>query len=72
MLNARTGDKERIGRIVRLHADEREEVKTVYAGEIAAAVGLKDAITSDTICDEKEPIELEKNCIPRAGNSAAH
>ncbi|MCY4577354.1 MAG: elongation factor G [Candidatus Kaiserbacteria bacterium] len=64
ILNSRTGDKERIGRIVRLHADEREEVKTVYAGEIAAAVGLKDAITSDTICDEKEPIELEKIVFP--------
>ncbi len=64
VLNSRTGDKERIGRIVRLHADEREEVKTVYAGEIAAAVGLKDAITSDTICAEKEPIELEKIVFP--------
>ena len=64
VLNSRTGDKERIGRIVRLHADEREEVKIVYAGEIAAAVGLKDAITSDTICDEKEPIELEKIVFP--------
>ena len=64
VLNARTGEKERIGRIVRLHADEREEVKTVYAGEIAAAVGLKDAITSDTICEEKEPIELEKIVFP--------
>lgn len=64
VLNARTGEKERIGRIVRLHADEREEVKTVYAGEIAAAVGLKDAMTSDTICDEKEPIELEKIVFP--------
>ena len=64
VLNSRTGDKERIGRIVRLHADEREEVKTVYAGEIAAAVGLKDAVTSDTICAEKEPIELEKIVFP--------
>lgn len=64
ILNSRTRDKERIGRIVRLHANEREEVKTVYAGEIAAAVGLKDAVTSDTICDEKEPIELEKIVFP--------
>ncbi len=62
--NARTQSKERIGRIVRLHADEREEVKTVYAGEIAAAVGLKEAKTSDTLCDEKEPIELEKIIFP--------
>ena len=62
--NARTRSKERIGRIVRLHADEREEVKTVYAGEIAAAVGLKEAKTSDTLCDEKEPVELEKIVFP--------
>ena len=64
VLNTRAGQKERIGRIVRLHADEREEVKTVYAGEIAAAVGLKEAMTSDTICDEGEPIELEKIVFP--------
>ena len=62
--NVRTGDKERIGRIVRLHANEREEVSVVYAGEIAAAVGLKDAKTSDTLCDEKEPVELEKIVFP--------
>ena len=62
--NVRTQSKERIGRIVRLHADEREEVKVVYAGEIAAAVGLKGAKTSDTLCDEKEQIELEKIVFP--------
>lgn len=62
--NVRTGDKERVGRIVRLHANEREEVDVVYAGEIAAAVGLKDVKTSDTICDEKEPVELEKIVFP--------
>ena len=58
--NPRTNSKERIGRIVRLHANEREEVKVVYTGEIAAAVGLKDARTSDTLCDEKDPILLEE------------
>ena len=57
--NATTGDKERLGRIVRLQADKREEVKEVYAGEIAAAVGLKDARTSHTLCDEANPIVLE-------------
>lgn len=62
--NVRNRSKERIGRIVRLHADEREEVKVVYAGEIAAAVGLKNAKTSDTLCDEKEPIELDKIEFP--------
>lgn len=57
--NATTGKKERLGRIVRLQADKREEVKKVFAGEIAAAVGLKDALTSHTFCDEAKPIILE-------------
>lgn len=57
--NPRTGDRERIGRILRMHANDREEVKKVYAGEIAAAVGLKNAVTGDTICDEDNPITLE-------------
>jgi elongation factor G len=57
--NSTTGSKERLGRIVRLQADKREEVKKVYAGEIAAAVGLKDALTSHTFCDENQPIILE-------------
>ncbi len=57
--NSTTGKKERLGRIVRLQANEREEVKKVYAGEIAAAVGLKDALTSHTFCDETNPIVLE-------------
>ena len=58
--NATTGKKERLGRIVRLQADKREEVKKVFAGEIAAAVGLKDALTSHTFCDENNPIVLEQ------------
>ena len=62
--NASTGDKERLGRIVRLQADKREEVKEVFAGEIAAAVGLKDTITSDTLCDEEHPIELYRIVFP--------
>ncbi len=57
--NATTGKKERLGRIVRLQANDREEVKKVFAGEIAAAVGLKDALTSHTFCDEENPILLE-------------
>ena len=64
IMNARTGKKERIGRIVRLHANSREEVKEVYSGEIAAAIGLKDTITGDTICDEKRPIVLEQITFP--------
>jgi elongation factor G len=62
--NPRTRNKERIGRILRMHANEREEVKKVFAGEIAAAVGLKDTITSDTICDEANPIELDRIVFP--------
>lgn len=57
--NSTTGNKERLGRIVRLQANKREEVKKVYAGEIAAAVGLKEALTSHTFCDEANPIILE-------------
>jgi len=59
LYNSTTGKKERLGRIVRLQADKREEVKKVFAGEIAAAVGLKDALTSHTFCDEEHPIVLE-------------
>ena len=62
--NPRTRNKERIGRILRMHANDREEVKKVFAGEIAAAVGLKDTITSDTICDENAPVELNRIVFP--------
>jgi elongation factor G len=64
LYNATTGEKERLGRIVRLQADKREEVKKVFAGEIAAAVGLKNAKTSHTFCDEKNPIILDAIDIP--------
>ena len=57
--NSTTGNKERLGRIVRLQANKREEVKKVFAGEIAAAVGLKEAKTSHTFCDETKPIILD-------------
>jgi len=62
--NSTTGSKERLGRIVRLQADKREEVKKVFAGEIAAAVGLKDTKTSHTLCDEANPIQLEQIVFP--------
>lgn len=62
--NPRTRNKERIGRILRMHANDREEVKKVFAGEIAAAVGLKDTKTSDTLCDEENPIMLERIVFP--------
>ncbi len=58
--NSTKGTKERIGRIVRLHANTREDVTDVYAGEIAAAIGLKDVITGDTLCDEDKQIILQK------------
>ncbi len=60
IFNVSTGEKERLGRILRMHANEREEVQTVYAGEIAAAVGLKNTHTSDTLCDESKQIELHR------------
>ena len=53
VLNSTKGEKERIGRILQMHANERKEITEVYAGEIAAAVGLKDTTTADTLCDEK-------------------
>lgn len=62
--NPRTRNKERIGRILRMHANDREELKKVFAGEIAAAVGLKDTITSDTLCDESAPVELDRIVFP--------
>ncbi len=62
--NVTKGIKERVGRILRMHSNDREEVKVVYAGEIAAAVGLKDTVTSDTLCDEDHPIMLEKIVVP--------
>ncbi len=62
--NANTGKKERLGRIVRLQADKRTEIEEVYAGEIAAGVGLKDIKTSHTLCDENNPIILEQITFP--------
>lgn len=64
VLNSSTGERERLGRIVRLQADKREEVKKVFAGEIAAAVGLKSTVTSHTLCDEAKPIVLEAINFP--------
>ena len=59
VLNARTGDKERVGRIVRMRADQRDEVKEVFAGDICALVGPKNTFTGDTLCDVEKPIQLE-------------
>lgn len=62
--NVSTGEKERIGRIVRMHANDREEVSEVYAGDIAAAVGLKNTTTGNTLCDENNQILLESIEFP--------
>ena len=64
ILNATGNKKERIGRILRMHADKREDVEEIFAGDIAAAVGLKSTTTGDTLCDEKHPIILEKITFP--------
>jgi elongation factor G len=70
LYNSTTGKKERLGRIVRLQADKREEVKEVLAGEIAAAVGIKEAKTAHTLCDENKPIILESMVFPQPVVSA--
>ena len=64
VLNTVTGERERVSRIVRLHANHREDVNEVYAGEIAAAVGLKSTTTGNTLCDEDHPILLESIIFP--------
>ena len=62
--NSTKGKKERIGRILQMHANKREEIQEVYSGDIAAAVGLKDTTTGDTLCDEKHEIILESMDFP--------
>ena len=62
--NSNKGEKERVGRLIRMHANQREEIKEVGAGDIAAIVGLKDTITGETLCDEKHPIVLESMDFP--------
>ncbi|WP_447973067.1 elongation factor G [Nitrospira sp. Kam-Ns4a] len=64
VFNATKGTKERIGRLLKMHANKREEIDIVYAGDIAAAVGLKGTTTGDTLCDEKKPVLLEVMKFP--------
>jgi elongation factor G len=64
VLNTTTGDKERIGRLVQLHANSREEIKQVEAGDIAAAIGLRNTFTGHTLCDPAKPITLESMTFP--------
>ena len=64
LLNTTTGEKERVGRLLRMHAAEREEVEELFAGDIAATVGLKNTTTGHTLCDEEHPIVLEQISFP--------
>ena len=71
VFNIRTGTKERVSRIVRMHANKREEVESIRAGDIAAVVGIKDAITGDTLCGSKDGALLESITIPTSVISAS-
>ena len=71
ILNAARGEKERVGRLLRMHANRREEIEEVYAGGIAAAVGLKNTFTGDTLCDRAHPIILEAIRFPEPVLSVA-
>ena len=69
--NSSTGEKERVGRIVRMQADKREEVTEVGAGDIAAIVGLKNTTTGNTLCDQNDQIVLESITFPEPPVSIA-
>ena len=71
VLNSTKGKKERMGRILQMHANKREEIEAVYCGDIAAAVGLKETTTGDTLCSETDPIVLEKMEFPEPVISVA-
>lgn len=64
VLNSTKGKKERVGRLLKMHSNKREDIKEVYAGEICAFVGLKETLTGDTLCDEKAPVILERMEFP--------
>ncbi|HEY5586036.1 MAG TPA: elongation factor G [Ruminiclostridium sp.] len=71
VLNSSKNKRERIGRILQMHANHREEIQTVYSGDIAAAVGLKDTTTGDTLCEENHPVILESMVFPEPVISVA-
>ncbi|ADR19418.1 elongation factor G [Calditerrivibrio nitroreducens] len=71
VLNSTKGKKERIGRLLKMHANKREEIKEIYAGDICATVGLKYTITGDTLCDENKPVILESMEFPEPVISVA-
>ena len=64
VLNSTKGQKERIGRILQMHANHREDIETIYSGDIAGVIGLKNSTTGDTLCDEKHPVVLESMEFP--------
>ena len=64
VLNSTKGKKERVGRLLKMHSNKREDIKEIYAGEICAFVGLKDTVTGDTLCDEKVSVILERMDFP--------
>ena len=64
IINTSSGNKERVGRLVRMHANHREEIKEIYAGDIAAVIGLKDTTTGNTLCDEEHPMLMESIKFP--------
>ncbi|MCI6217735.1 MAG: elongation factor G [Helicobacter sp.] len=64
ILNSTKGKKERVGRLLKMHSNKREDIKEIYAGEICAFVGLKETLTGDTLCDEKAPVILERMEFP--------
>ena len=70
IFNVAKNRRERVGRLVKMHANKREDITEILAGDICAAVGLKNVVTGDTICDEKHPILLESIDFPDAGDSA--
>ena len=72
ILNASKDKRERVGRLVKMHANKREEITEVLAGDICAAVGLKQVATGDTICDEKSPGAARIHRLPDARHSARH
>ncbi|MDH4101388.1 MAG: elongation factor G [Nitrospirota bacterium] len=69
--NSTKDSRERVGRLLKMHANQREEIKEVYAGDIAAAVGLKSTMTGDTLCDENKPVILERMIFPEPVISVA-
>lgn len=71
VFNSTKGKKERIGRLLQMHANHREEITEVYTGDIAAAVGLKDTTTGDTLCEENKPVVLESMVFPEPVISVA-